>query len=170
MTEPFFKTHEEVDKYFKESLLTLKARIVALYKSDKDSIEYFALYDSILTQVRALFIENSRYKNNYTVQVFLMKLGLSKPSEEIDTYLNSEFITGVSIRDAIKISVDRFIVHYDHVSKEEEHIEMICREHLTDMNNEFFIGRLVDFISIHMILSYVERMNNWKVDFFEEKP
>lgn len=47
---------------------------------------------------------------------------------------------------------------------------MICRDHLTDMNNEFFIGRLVDFISIHMILSYVERMNNWKVDFFEEKP
>ncbi|QYK63360.1 hypothetical protein [Paenibacillus sp. S25] len=170
--EPFFKKPEEVDEYFNkvtDSLLILKARITALYKSDKDSIEYFAFYESILTQVRALFIENSRYKNNYTVQVFLNKLGLSKTSEEIHTYLNSELIPSISIRDAIKISVDRFIVHYDQVSIEEKHIEEICREHLTDIKNEFFIGRLVDIISGHMLLSYVKRMNDWEVDWFEGK-
>ncbi|AYB44868.1 hypothetical protein [Paenibacillus lautus] len=109
------------------------------------------------------------YKNNYTVQVFLNKLGLSKTSEEIDTYLNSEFKPGISVRDAIKTSVDRFIVHYDYVFNEEEHIEEICREHLTDMNNEFFRGRLVDIISIHMILSYVKRMNNWEINLIEDK-
>lgn len=167
----FFKTPEEVDKYFDkitESLLVLKARTVLLLSHSEDTLEYFALYDSILTQVRALFIENSQNSNNYTVQVFLNKLGLANKSKEIDEYLNNELVPGVSIKKAIKVSVDKFIVHYDLTSSEEDRIEEICRKHLINIENEFFIGKLIDIISGDMILSYVERMNNWTDNFIEE--
>ncbi|MBN1215212.1 MAG: hypothetical protein JXA99_07180, partial [Candidatus Lokiarchaeota archaeon] len=76
-------------------------------------------------QLRALCIENKRYKENYTAQILLGKLGKKDLVEEIDNMLNENFrnilkfnpdgieAEDISIRDAIKTLADEFICHYD---------------------------------------------------------
>lgn len=81
--------------------------------NDIDVITYF---DMIIVQLRALCIENSRYRNNYTVQVLLRKMGEDKIAEKIDELLNQDFFrdsSEISIKMAIKMLADNFICHYD---------------------------------------------------------
>ena len=81
--------------------------------NDTDAITYF---DMIIVQLRALCIENYRYKNNYTVQVLLRKMGEDEIAQKIDDLLNKDFFrdsSDISIKTAIKILADNFICHYD---------------------------------------------------------
>ena len=70
----------------------------------------------IIVQLRAMCIENERYKNNYTAQILLRKIGEDALANNIDKMLSEEFYDGsiqVSIKTALKIVADEFICHYD---------------------------------------------------------
>ena len=89
--------------------------------NDIDVITYL---DMIVVQLRAMCIENERYKNNYTVQILLRKVGEDSLADKIDDMLNEEFYDGslnVNIRTALKIIADEFICHYDNFDGENQH-------------------------------------------------
>lgn len=101
------------DKRFKE--------INTVSNCDIDVITYL---DMIVVQLRAMCIENERYKNNYTAQILLRKVGEFELAQKIDDMLIENFYDGslqVDIRTALKILADEFICHYDNFDGENQH-------------------------------------------------
>ena len=91
----------------------------------------------IIVQLRAMCIENERYKNNYTAQILLRKIGEDALANNIDKMLSEEFYDGsipVSIKTALKIVADEFICHYDNFDGEKSHRISLA---------EIFINRLM---------------------------
>ena len=84
-----------------------------IHNTDIDVITYL---DMIVVQLRAMCIENPRYKENYTAQILLRKVGEEALAEKLDEMLDMEFIPGAtdfSIRKALKTLADGFVCHYD---------------------------------------------------------
>lgn len=89
--------------------------------SDIDVITYL---DMIVVQLRAMCIENERYKNNYTVQILLRRVGEFELAQKIDDMLKEDFYDGslqVDIRTALKVLADEFICHYDNFDGDNQH-------------------------------------------------
>ena len=100
------------------------------------------ILETILVEIRAIYLENARYKNNYTIPNFLKEIKQESFYQKIQDYLDKPLIDNVlkkvtnitdedeiictdtensenysyqnlSIRDSIKFAVDKFIVHHD---------------------------------------------------------
>lgn len=111
---------------------------------EQDTLGYWTYYDVVLTQMRALFIENKREKDNYTVQNFLIQIGIEEYAEKIDNYLSETMLSNeLSLRDGIKLSVDKFIVRNDNVTDKEVNDEKLYRSKLTQANGEYSIGNIL---------------------------
>ena len=106
------------------SLLLLRyARFKELNKTYTDDIDIITYLDIIVVQLRAMCIENPKYKNNYTVQILLKKMGEDGLAQRIDSMLDEEFsdaMDNITIRKALKILADGFICHYDNFDGEEK--------------------------------------------------
>lgn len=130
---------ETIDEYLKykkrysEFIINLNKKIDYLNRQNDLFLKNLFL-DSILVDVRAMLTENSKYKNNFTIQNDFRRFNklpdgyipkndnLEQIALQIDTYLETEIygkelITQkISIREAIKFYVDKFIAHHDFVS------------------------------------------------------
>lgn len=80
--------------------------------TDIDVITYL---DMIVVQLRAMCIENTSRKKNYTAQILLRKVGEEELANKIDEMLEEPFIpsTDFTIKKALKELADGFICHYD---------------------------------------------------------
>lgn len=89
------------------------------HNTDIDVITYL---DMIIVQLRAMCIESSNLKNNYTAQNLLRKVGKQDLAEKIDAMLNETFYAGrdYTIREALKKLADKLICHYDNFDGEHE--------------------------------------------------
>lgn len=88
-------------------------KINDIYNTDIDVITYL---DMIIVQLRAMCIESSYLKKNYTAQILLQKVGEEALAFKLDAMLQEEFLEDVmdlTIRNALKILADQFICHYD---------------------------------------------------------
>lgn len=114
--------------------MTLYLIVCNTYLKGAGAITYI---DMIIVQLRAMCIENERYKNNYTAQILLRKIGEDALANNIDKMLSEEFYDGsiqVSIKTALKIVADEFICHYDNFDGEKSHRISLA---------EIFINRLM---------------------------
>lgn len=119
-----FEYIEHFNIHFKLLLRRYK-RLKDIYSIENaKDIDVITYIDMILVQLRAICIENERYKNNYTAQILLRKIGEDDLANKIDEMLNEEFYDGsmqVNIRKALKILADEFICHYDNFDKDKSH-------------------------------------------------
>ena len=119
-----FEYIEHFNIHFKLLLRRYK-RLKDIYSIENaKDIDVITYADMILVQLRAICIENERYKNNYTAQILLRKIGEDDLANKIDEMLNEEFYDGsmqVNIRKALKILADEFICHYDNFDKDKSH-------------------------------------------------
>ena len=119
-----FEYIEHFNIHFKLLLRRYK-RLKDIYSIENaKDIDVITYVDMILVQLRAICIENERYKNNYTAQILLRKIGEDDLANKIDEMLNEEFYDGsmqVNIRKALKILADEFICHYDNFDKDKSH-------------------------------------------------
>lgn len=119
-------------------LLRRYKRFKEIYSiSNATNIDVITYIDMIIVQLRAMCIENERYKNNYTAQILLRKIGEDALANNIDKMLSEEFYDGsiqVSIKTALKIVADEFICHYDNFDEEKSHRISLA---------EIFINRLM---------------------------
>lgn len=132
----YYKNFSKFEKRFFNNFDLLIARANKLKDLKPGTLDYWTYYDATLTQIRAMFIETPSRKKNYTFQNYLINIGQVEISKEIDNYLDKHLYENISFRDAVKVSVDKFIVHYDKVSTEEVTIEQKCRAKLTESNNK----------------------------------
>lgn len=118
-------------KRFHEKFVTLRRKVHRVLdrepntKLDDESYDVFV--NSILVDCRALFIENSRYKKNCTIQNFYTATNHPEFAKSIDELFDQKTSSGVSVREAIKGWVDRNVVHFDFIDKktEQEHLDNV---------------------------------------------
>ncbi|MGI5849925.1 MAG: hypothetical protein ACOX8Q_07655 [Christensenellales bacterium] len=120
---------------------------------DIDVITYL---DIIIVQLRAICVENERYKNNYSAQVLLRKVGENALADRIENMLSQEFLEGCEdfpIRKAIKTLADDFICHYDNFDGEKLHdlslaeiIEKQLRSPYDKINLDYIMKELINCI------------------------
>jgi hypothetical protein len=122
---------DPLEKWMYKNIDLLIRRVKKLEQIKSGTVDYWTYYDIILVQIRALFIESPRLKSNYTVQNYLIKIGENKLAEEINEYFDTELSPGITLREAIKVSVDKFIAHYDEIDDRDLMIENLCRIKLT---------------------------------------
>ena len=105
------------DAIFDETFLSyvqlLVQRTNRLSQLDLESLDYQTYTDMCLVMIRALLIESERLKDNYTLQNFLTKHEKLKLAEDVNEYIEQPINKMMTVRDALKISVDKFIAHND---------------------------------------------------------
>lgn len=147
-----YENLSEFEKRFFNNLDLLIARVNKLKVLKSGTLDHWTYYDAILAQIRAMFIETpnrKEKKKNYTVQNYLISIGQKEIAEEIDNYLSKELYEGITFREAIKVSVDKFIAHYDEVDNEDVVVEQMCRAILTEPNEENNISNiLIEFMQL----------------------
>lgn len=106
---------------FNETFLSyyelLKNRIEKLRVLSKGTLDYKTYFDASLVQIRAMCIEDGKRKNNHTIQNFLRLNGFEKEVADVnnlfDTVMSDGSILELTLREAIKVTTDKFIAHYD---------------------------------------------------------
>lgn len=129
---------------------------------NNDDLDANTYFDMLIVQIRAMCIENSKLKNNYTVQNVLKKIGREELASKIDNVLDMPFreyiidkSTGnpITIKKVIKILADGFICHYDNFDGERDIersfaivIENNLRNPYYSVNLEFIISVVIDCV------------------------
>lgn len=105
------------DETFLKYLDLLSQRSERLQHLDNSSLDYITYTDMCLVMVRAILVENEKRTNNYTLQNYLHRHSrddlVDKANQFIKQYINKKH----TLRDALKIVVDKFTVHYDAMTK-----------------------------------------------------
>lgn len=104
---------------FSIDLLNYKLnRLEEINSMDKtQQFAYLTIFDSIIAQLRAMFLENRN--QNFTFQRYFNEKNLPDIVENINDYLDQPFDAheSGSIRERLKFLADKFICHYDAVSR-----------------------------------------------------
>lgn len=138
--------------------------------------EWLTYSDSIITQFRAMFMENQQKKTNYTYQIFLKDIGENEKADAIDKYLDQAFFNSsimelknknevLSIRSAVKFIADKFICHYDNVNSYEKARMNLIMATLSNFNNKSInnldvIVRRIVVISKTIVPGQLEHQSN----------
>jgi hypothetical protein len=133
---PELKTKDDVMKFIEKGMFFKQNRIEELFyirfvglrkKIHKlltneilDDFDYDIYVNSILVDCRALFLENSRYKFNGTLQSTYRARNLGEYAEGIDEFFDREVVEGKSLKVVIKDWVDQRLVHIDYLEPEDE--------------------------------------------------
>lgn len=121
------------DDRFEGYLSLLNKRTQRLSELDKNSIDYITYRDIILVMLRAILIESPGNNKNYTVQNFLKRHNRIDLADKINDYLNQDINKIYTLREAIKIVVDKNIAHNENMVKYSEE----SKEEELDMKNIF---------------------------------
>lgn len=113
-----------LNRRFREKFVTLRRKVHRVLdrdpKTNLDDESYDVFVNSILVDCRALFIENSRYTKNCTIQNYYKATKHPEFAKAIDDLFDKKISTGISVREVIKIWVDKNIVHFDFIGEKEE--------------------------------------------------
>ena len=116
-------------------------------------IDVLTYLDIILVQLRSICLEHEKYKNNYTAQNLLHRLGRDDLAQKIDAMLEEQFFEyrdGCTIKEAIKILTDDYVCHYDSFEKddiiESSLIEQQLRNPYINHNLDYIMKTLIDCI------------------------
>jgi len=149
--EECYSSLNNFEKRLFDNLELLVKRVNELKLTKPGTLGYWTYYDVILIQIRGMFIESPNRKKNYTIQNYLISLGQKEIADEIDNYLKKELYDSMTLKEAIKVSVDKFIVHYDKVDEKEIVIEHMCRVRLTEPDKEYNVANILcEFIDLLM--------------------
>lgn len=160
LREESYSNLSDFEKRLFNNLELLISRVNRLKELEPGTLDYWTYYDIILTQIRAMFIESPNLKKNYTVQNYLNNIGQKKVAKEIDDYLDKELYDGISFREAVKVSVDKFIVHYDDISMEKVAIAQTCKEKLTQPDRDYNINNILKEFLLLLVRATAQAMVN----------
>ena len=111
-----FKGWERIyDESFLGYFNLLASRCDRLQQLDVDSLDRITYRDMCLVMIRALLIESKNRTENYTLQNFLLRHGQASLANEVNGYLNQSINSLMTLRDALKLIVDKFIAHNDSI-------------------------------------------------------
>lgn len=104
------RIYDETFWGYYELLLSRSARLTKL---EKDTFDYSTYRDMCLVMIRAILIESERLQGNYTIQNFLKRHGRPDLESMVSDFLNQNINSMMTLRETLKICVDKFIAHND---------------------------------------------------------
>ena len=104
------RIYDETFLGYYELLLSRSARLTEL---EKDTFDYSTYRDMCLVMIRAILIESERLQENYTIQNFLKRHSRPDLESMVSDYLNQNINRLMTLRETLKICVDKFIAHND---------------------------------------------------------
>lgn len=149
-----YKQNRIEDAFYKK-FVNLRKKIHHIIGEDgeQDSFIYEVFVDSILIDCRAIFLENDKYKFNYTLQNTYRARGFSEYADYIDKYFNKIIKDNKTLKDIIKDYVDKQIAHYEYL---EENNEKLINENILLILNRTSIDNI--FIDILLIADQYEKV------------
>lgn len=119
----------ELDEFFKNFFTRQEENLAVLETlettSGKDAL-YMLAFKQEMIHLRASLIENAKLKKNITIQNYFRLYGRTDLAERIDALFQTEVQHGLSFKELIKESVDKYIAHYDEPSSKNKDIYDYC--------------------------------------------
>lgn len=111
-----FKGWERIfDETFFSYYRLLTQRVERLQALNKESFDYQTYTDMCLVMIRALLIESDKLNENYTLQNFLTKHKRPDLVITVNEYMDQPINKLMTVREALKIAVDKYIAHNDKI-------------------------------------------------------
>jgi hypothetical protein len=135
-----------IEKSFYEKFTKLRKKIHKIIDNKfEDPLDYDTYVNSILIDCRAIFLENTRYKFNSTLQNTYRARGLHEYADSIDDFFNQTIKNDKTLKEIIKEWVDQRLVHYDYLEENEENLIFENITSILDRNtiNNLFIDILI---------------------------
>lgn len=110
-----------IERAFSIRLKLLKQKILQLLNMDlQDNCALDLVLNSILVDVRALFLESDWRKRNATLQNVYRARGMQDRALEVDAVFKEEVLPEVTLERVVKDWVDKRVVHVDWLWDDEE--------------------------------------------------
>jgi len=113
----FVGWNEYFDNTFMEYFSLLEKRTERMLDLDLKSLDYGTYRDMCLVMLRAILMENKSNKNNYTVQNYFVRHGREDLAKEINDYLETKINKIYTLREVLKMTVDKCIAHNETLVK-----------------------------------------------------
>lgn len=118
----FFKQNR-IEELFYRRFVSLRKKIHKVLANEcLDGFDYDVYIGSILVDCRAMFLENTRFKFNGTLQSTYRARKLDEYAAGIDEFFDREVVEGKSLKVVIKDWVDKTLVHVDYLEPDDEHL------------------------------------------------
>lgn len=120
---------EEINRFFDDYFQKAEdnlAVLEVLNNADRKDAFYMVAFKQEMVHLRASLIENEKLKKNITIQNYLRLYGRGDLANKIDELLQVKVSENLTLRDMIKITVDKFIAHYDNPSSTEKEVYDYC--------------------------------------------
>ncbi len=163
------KSCEQIfDESFYSYFELLGERIRRLQELKQNTIDYKTYTDICLIMLRALLYESPKNKKNFTLQNYLKLHSRPDLIKRVDDYLEQPLNKLMTLREAIKTSVDKFIAHYDTIfeiidEEKEVSIENIFKRELFLMDikrEDYNFTPLKIYEFVQRIVEDVERQDD----------
>lgn len=149
----------EIDKFFgdyfsraEENLAVLEA----LDESKQNDAIYMLAFKQEMVHLRASLIEKSTLKKSITIQNYFQLYGRDDFAQKVDSLLQTNVTAGLTLKEMIKTTVDKFIAHYDNPSDNDKAIYDYCYS-LFSFGGKLPLRRFVDLLNGY-IMSLVTQM------------
>ena len=127
---------------------------------------YEILVQSIIIDCRAIFLENTDYKYNTTLQNIYRNRSLNEYADGIDNYFNTIIKGNKSLKEIIRKFVNKRLAHVDYLEEKQENILEEDILTILDRNtiNNIFVDILVIAIQYEEIRKYFGKNKGEQLD------
>lgn len=162
-----FHKENRMEEVFHEKFIKLRLKIHKIIEGQyDDELMYEILVHSILIDCRAIFLENTDYKYNTTLQNIYRNRSLNEYADGIDNYFNTIIKGNKSLKEIIRKFVNKRLAHVDYLEEKQENILEEDILTILDRNtiNNIFVDILVIAIQYEEIRKYFGKNKGEQLD------
>ena len=156
-----------MEEVFHEKFIKLRLKIHKIIEGQyDDELMYEILVHSRLIDCRAIFLENTDYKYNTTLQNIYRNRSLNEYADGIDNYFNTIIKGNKSLKEIIRKFVNKRLAHVDYLEEKQENILEEDILTILDRNtiNNIFVDILVIAIQYEEIRKYFGKNKGEQLD------
>lgn len=149
----------EIDQFFDDYFSRAEENLdvlEALDESEQNNAIYMLAFKQEMVHLRASLIEKSTLKKNITIQNYFQLYGRADLAQKVDSLLQTNVTSSLTLKEMIKTTVDKFIAHYDNPSDNDKAIYDYCFS-LFSFGGRLPLRRFVDLLNGY-IMSLVTQM------------
>lgn len=120
---------DELDSFFEAYFSKAEENLSILNILENEEVDpsvYLLAFKQEVVHLRASLIENTKLRKNITIQNYLRLYGRDDLASRIDELLKIQVNSDLSLREMIKVTVDKFIAHYDKPTETDRKIYDYC--------------------------------------------
>ena len=150
---------DQLDTFFENYFSKAEENLAVLDALDlagSNNSLYMLAFKQEMVHLRASLIENAKLQKNITIQNYFKLYGRNDLAQAIDCLLQIDVKNGLTLRELIKVTVDKFIAHYDKPTQKDKEVYDYCVS-LFGVNGELPLAKFVSLLNGY-IMSLITQM------------